>query len=140
MSSRRSLVVFVLAAAAAWCSAAEATDLLAKVRASGEVSCQPSHPVFCANVHVTCVGPTRTSTFPFHLRATATSGTVTPVGEAAALDGLYSNAIATWDAPTQSLILTPAASNGYVRLQSDGRYVFRYYVGAVGVMSLGRCE
>lgn len=140
MPRHRNIAVLLLCIAGSPCSTAEPADLLAKVRAAGAVSCQPSHPVFCSNVHVTCVGPTRTPTFPFRLRATATSGSLVPIGDPSALDGLYDNATATWDAPTQSLILEPPGAKGYVRLQSDGRYVFRYYVGAVGIMSLGRCE
>ena len=140
MSRPRKIAFLVMALAASYCVAAENVDLLAKVRAVGELQCHPSHPVFCSNVHVSCVGPTRTTTFPFRLRATSTAGFIQPIGDTVTLDGLYDNASAIWDTPTQSLILQPLGAKGYVRLQSDGQYVFRYYVGADGVMSLGRCE
>jgi hypothetical protein len=129
-----------IAVAASCCMAAEPSDLLAKLRAAGEVKCQPSHPVFCSNVHVVCVGPTRVATFPFQLRATGTTGSIKGTGQDAPLDGLYENATAVWDSQTQSLILRPSSAHGYLRLQPDGQYIFRYYVGPVGVMSLGRCE
>jgi hypothetical protein len=128
------------AALAAWgVVAAQPVDLLSKLRSGGEVTCQPAHPVFCANVHVSCVGPTRVATFPFRLRANETSGSIA-APEDAAIDKLYDRAAATWDAPTESLILRPSGAQGYIRLHPDGRYSFRFYVGAVGVMSLGRCE
>jgi len=140
MSRPCKIAVLGVATAASFCLAAEPADLLSKLRAAGVLRCQPSHPVFCANVHVACVGQTRTPTFPFQLRATETSGSIKSDGDTAALHGLYDSANAIWDSSTQSLILQPVGANGYVRLQSDGRYVFRYYIGAVGVMSLGRCE
>jgi hypothetical protein len=114
--------------------------MLAKLRTTGELRCQPSHPVFCSNVHVTCVGPTRVATFPFQLRAAGASGSVKAADHEAPLEGLYEDVKVTWDPQTQSVILQPANAQGYVRLQSDGQYVFRYYIGAAGVMSLGRCE
>ena len=140
MSRQSKFAALAIAAAAPWSLAAEPTDLLSKLRATGEVSCQPSHPVFCANVHVSCVGPTRVATFPFQLRAAGTSGSIKAVGQDTPWDGLYDHAKAIWDAQTQSLILQPAGTNGYLRLQPNGQYVFRYYIGAAGVMSLGRCE
>lgn len=129
---------------------AQPVDLLSKLRRGGEVTCQPSHPVFCANVHVSCVGPTRVATFPFRLRANETSGAIAAPADAgpenaapenvATMGTLYERASATWDAATESLILRPRDAQGYIRLQPEGRYTFRFYVGAAGVMSLGRCE
>lgn len=137
----RCLLPVAAAALAAWgVVAAQPVDLLAKLRSGGEVTCQPSHPVFCANVHVTCVGPTRVATFPFRLRANETSGSIAAPEDAATIGTLYERAGATWDAATESLILRPSDAQGYIRLHPDGRYTFRFYVGAVGVMSLGRCE
>jgi hypothetical protein len=134
------VAVLCIAVAASWCMAAEPSDLLAKLRAPGEVKCQPSHPTFCSNVHVTCVGPTRVATFPFQLRAAGTSGSIKGAGHDAPLDGLYDRATAVWDSQTQSLILRPSNAHGYVRIQPDSQYIFRYYIGSVRVMSLGRCE
>jgi len=139
MSRESKVTVLAIIVAANWCVTAEASDILAKLRATGEVRCQPSHPVFCSNVHVTCVGPTRVAAFPFQLRAAGASGSI-KAGQEPPLDGLYEDGKAIWDAQTQSMILQPKSAQGYVRLQSDGQYVFRYYVGAAGVMSLGRCE
>jgi len=132
----------VAAAALAACGvvATQPVDLLSKLRSGGEVTCQPSHPVFCTNVHVTCVGPTRVATFPFRLRANETSGSIAAPEDAAPIGTLYERAGATWDASTESLILRPSGAQGYIRLHPDGRYSFRAYMGAVGVMSLGRCE
>jgi hypothetical protein len=38
------------------------------------------------------------------------------------------------------VLLLPDSTNGYLRLQADGRYSFRHDLGHQGIMSLGRCE
>ncbi|MBL8346840.1 MAG: hypothetical protein JNN03_15480 [Rubrivivax sp.] len=145
MPLRCRLPVVAAALAACGVAAAQPANLLSKLRSGGEVTCQPAHPVFCANVHVTCVGPTRVASFPFRLRANETSGAIEAPEDAApenaaTMGALYERAGATWDAATESLILRPRDAQGYIRLHPDGRYTFRFYVGAAGVMSLGRCE
>ncbi len=119
--------------------AAETADTpLRKLRQGGEVSCQAKEPVFCENVHVRCSGRTSVRTFPFALRAAA--GTIELVTATPEFQRGYQDASVEWDNDGTYVLLQPKRTNGYVKLLADGKYVFRHYIGSVGVMSLGTCR
>jgi hypothetical protein len=138
---RRGIVLWALAgmAAAAWAQAP--ADVIGVLRQSGELRCEPQWPQFCANVHVTCAGHTRIGAPPFTLQAAGS--TAKAIAAADGVDNLplrpYANARAEWDSQGAYLLLRPDGTQGYIKLQADGTYSFRHYVGAVGVMSIGRC-
>ena len=102
-----------------------------------DVHCAPALPHFCANIHVSCAGRTEQPTFPFRLRARGKLGAIEAAP--AAIAAQYANARATWS-EDGAVILRPREGPGYIKLQTDGRYSFRHYVGEAGIMSHGRCE
>jgi hypothetical protein len=123
-----------LAAAAA----GAADGPLQRLRRGAEVSCRPAEPFFCENVHVRCAGRTAVRTFPFILRAAA--GSVALVSEASEFRQRYENAEVRWGKDEDYVLLQPNGAPGYMKLLADGSYVFRHYIGTLGVMSLGTCR
>jgi hypothetical protein len=113
---------------------------LSTLRQGGVVSCQPKLPYFCENVHVRCSGRTSVATFPFRLRVTGNAGSLEVASAAEEVQRKYENAIVEWIKDDGYVLLSPKASNGYLKVFSDGKYVFRHYVRNVGVMSLGYCK
>jgi hypothetical protein len=124
------------AGAAAAAGAADAA--LLKLRQGGEVSCQATEPFFCENVHVRCGGRTSVRTFQFALRSAA--GSVELVTATQEFQRRYENANVEWDKDGTYVLLRPKATNGYVKLLADGKYIFRHYIQSLGVMSLGHCR
>lgn len=119
--------------------AAETADSpLLKLKQGAEVSCQAKEPFFCENVHVRCSGRTSVRTFPFALRPAA--GAVELVTATQAFQRGYRDASVQWDKDGTYVLLLPKGTNGYLKLLADGQYVFRHYIGSVGVMSLGTCR
>jgi hypothetical protein len=113
---------------------------IAKLAQTGEVSCQPSLPAFCGNVHVSCSGRTSIKTFPFKLRANDSHGTIESAPGTESLRMQYENGRVEWDNEGMYVILLPRVASGYIKLLSDGTYSFRHYSQHVGVMSIGRCN
>jgi hypothetical protein len=122
-----------------WLAVAAAADApLDTLRQGGEVSCRSPEPFFCENVHVRCAGRTAVETFPFALRAA--SGSVELVTAAQEFQRTYQDAKVEWGEGGSYVLLMPRGANGYVKLLADGKYVFRHYIGSLGVMSLGTCR
>jgi len=117
-----------------------AVATLLKLRQAGEVSCQPTLPHFCENMHVRCSGQTSVPTFEFMLRTTSSTGSLELATTSEEFQQRYENANVEWDKDSGYVLLWPKATNGYVKLLSDGRYVFRHYIQSRGVMSLGQCK
>lgn len=115
-------------------------SVVAKLGQGGEVSCHPSLPTFCGNMHVACSGSTSIKTFPFKLRANRSYGTIESAPEAERLRMRYENARVEWDEGGMYVILFPRVESGYIKLLSDGTYSFRHYSQDTGVMSVGRCN
>lgn len=115
------------------------TTLLKRQQAT-EVSCLPTLPHFCENMHVRCSGRTPVATFEFKLRTKAGTSTVELLTAAEEFQQRYENANVEWDKDGGYVLLTPQAANGYVKLLADGKYVFRHYIHSAGVMSLGHCK
>jgi uncharacterized membrane protein (DUF4010 family) len=114
---------------------------IAKLRQTGEVSCKPILPFFCANMHVSCAGQTSIETFAFKLRASRTHGSIDSASESESLQRLFENGRVDWDSAGAYVILHSSQMNsGYIKLNADGTYNFRYYPRPDGVMSLGRCN
>lgn len=118
--------------------AGAAGDPLLTLRQGGEVACRSPEPFFCENVHVRCAGRTSVPAVPFVLRAAASS--VELVSEAQEVQRTYRGARVEWDEEGTYVLLLPRQANGYVKLLADGKYVFRHYIGSLGVMSLGACR
>jgi hypothetical protein len=114
--------------------------VLLKLRQGGAVSCQPTLPYFCENVHVRCSRRTSVATFPFELRVTGITGTLEAAPAAEEVQRQYENAVVEWSKDGDYVLLAPTASNGYLKVLSDGKYIFRHYVQNAGVMSLGHCK
>lgn len=114
------------------------TTLLKRQQAT-EVSCQPTLPHFCENMHVRCSGRTSVATFEFKLRTKAGTSTVELLTTSEEFQQRYENANVEWDKDGGYVLLTPQAAKGYVKLLADGKYVFRHYIHSAGVMSLGHC-
>ena len=110
------------------------------LRQGGELSCEPTLPHFCENMHVRCAGQTTVATFSFKLRTTSGSNVVTLMVQDEENQRKYEGASSEWAGDGSYLVLSPRAANGYVKLQADGKYVFRHYIQGRGVMSLGQCK
>ena len=129
----------LLVAAATAGSTTQPPDALSKLKHEGQISCQPSLPYFCSNMHVSCAGQTTLSTFTFSLRVTPSGGALkAPPGNEAIVER-YADSQLEWSNDGLYLIVRPAWSSGYIKLFQDGRYVFRHYPRHEGVMSLGTC-
>ena len=113
---------------------------LVTLRQGGELSCQPSLPHFCENMHVRCAGQTAIATFPFRLRVAPGSNSVALAASDEDNQRQYESATVEWAEDGSCLLLSPRSSNGYVKLLEDGKYVFRHYIQGRGVMSLGHCK
>ena len=113
---------------------------IAKLAQTGEVSCQPSLPVFCSNIHVSCSGPSSIKTFPFKLRATRTHGSIESTSDTAGMREQYENGRVDWDSEDAYIILRPHQTNGYIKMLADGTYSFRHYSHHAGTMSRGHCN
>jgi len=113
---------------------------LFKLRQAGELSCRPTLPYFCENMHVRCSGRTSVPTFAFVLPTVGSTGALELTTTAEEFQRQYENANVEWDQDGGYLMLWPKATNGYVKLLADGKYVFRHYIQSRGVMSLGHCK
>jgi hypothetical protein len=105
-----------------------------------EVRCEPAHPFFCLNIHAGCAGLTEVATFPFELHAIEGRGWIASGAERAGIQEQYQGGRAEWGGDDTRVIVWPAGGPGYVRLLTDGKYVFRHYVRDTGVMSYGYCR
>jgi hypothetical protein len=129
----------LVVAAAAANTGAQSPDALARLKREGQITCQPAHPYFCANLHVTCLGRTTLPTFSFTLRISASGPALDAPKEAQAFAELYAGSQLDWSPDGLYLIISPVHAAGYIKLFQDGKYVFRYYPQHEGVMSLGSC-
>ena len=132
------LVAFGVPGFAAGGDALQST--LAKLAQTGEVSCRPSLPFFCSNMHVSCSGQTAIETFPFKLTASAHLGTIDSAPDTEGVRAQYQNGRVEWDKEGTYVILFPRLAGGYIKLLADGTYSFRHYSRNMGVMSVGRCH
>jgi hypothetical protein len=105
-----------------------------------EADCEPAHPFFCMNIHAGCAGRTETATFPFKLKADGARGSIESASDTSDMRQLYENGRAEWGGEDTRVIVWPNRGRGYIRLLTDGRYVFRYYRGDAGIMSYGNCR
>jgi hypothetical protein len=119
---------------------ARTANVIDALRRTGEVSCQPELPFFCANLHVSCAGKTPIPTFAFRLRASGAAGSIEAAPGNEDVRAPYDGARLEWDEEGAYVVLRPPAKSGYVKLLADGRYSFRHYAGHGGVMSIGRCR
>lgn len=151
-ATHRLAIVLCLAACSAngLASAADAAqNAVSKLRQTGEVACQPSLPFFCGNLHVSCSGKTAIETFAFKLRATSAQGAAQAAAQGA-VDSAFAPALLRqpfenlqldWDAAGKHVIFhSRPANSGYVKLNADGSYQFRFYPNGEAVMSQGRCQ
>lgn len=113
---------------------------IAKLAQTGKVSCQPSLPVFCSNIHVSCSGPSSVRTFPFKLGATRTHGSIESIADTAGIAEQYENGRVEWHNDDAYIILRPHQANGYIKMLADGSYSFRHYAQHAGTMSRGHCN
>lgn len=132
--------VACLGSTAAAVASASNDDVLLKLRQGGAVSCQPTLRYFCENVHVRCSRRTSVPTFSFELRVTGVTGTLEPASAAEEVQRQHEYAVVEWSKDDDYVLLAPKASNGYLKVLSDGKYIFRHYVQNAGVMSLGHCR
>ena len=92
-------------------------------------------------MHVSCAGQTAIETFAFKLRATRTHGSIDSAPETENLRRQFENGRVDWDSAGAYVVLHSSQMNsGYIKLNADGTYNFRFYPLNVGVMSLGRCN
>lgn len=115
-------------------------SVVAKLAQTGEVSCLPTLPSFCSNMHVSCAGQTSIKSFPFKLKANLSHGTIESAPETESLRIQYENGRLEWDKGGMYVILLPRLASGYIKLLADGTYSFRHYAQHIGAMSIGRCS
>lgn len=112
---------------------------VAKLAQTGAVTCQPTLPFFCKNIHVACSGRSTLRTFPFELRATFSHGWIESRSDTSGIDKLYGNGSVDWANEDTYVIFRPHGGNGYIKLLADGKYSFRHYSRDAGTMSYGHC-
>jgi hypothetical protein len=136
----RHLVLAVIGTAGIAAAGVASQTAVTTLAQTGEMSCQPSQPFFCENMHVSCSGQTSMETFAFKLRATRTRGSIEVAAEHELMRKLYENGSAEWDREGTYVILFPRPESGYIKLASDGTYSFRHYTQQGGVMAIGHCK
>jgi hypothetical protein len=135
-----------LAVLALWSGCAVAgeegpTTVLERLDQAGQVVCEPAMPVFCANIHVTCSGPSTVRAFGFALRARSGQGSIASVSDTAGITQQYADARVEWEPDAASVILRPRQAGGYIKLLADGTYSFRHYASPeAAMMSRGHCR
>ena len=87
-----------------------------------------------------CSGQTTVPTFEFKLRNATNAGALQLATTSEEFQRQYESPNVEWDKGGGYVLLSPKASNGYVKLLSDGKYVLRHYIQGLGVMSLGHCK
>jgi len=122
-------------------TAAQTATLLEKLKRNAKLSCKPTEPNFCLNMHVSCAGKTNYQAFAFNLQATEKNGHLTATKEFDQFSDLYASANVQWSSDNSYVIFSPANGKGYIKMFDSGKYVFRYYpINQEGIMSLGMCE
>lgn len=129
-----------LSLAAGLAGTKESRSAVTKLAQAGAISCQPAHPVFCSNIHVSCSGPSSLKTFSFKLRATRTQGSIEGPADTAGVAEQYANGRVEWNDKDGYVILRPRQANGYLKLLADGSYSFRHYSQHDATMSRGHCN
>ena len=98
----------------------------------GVLSCTPALPNFCANVHVGCAGRSKLRTSGFDVLVHKGRASVT-----------FSNGTG-WVAKTArsrgALILRRHGDQGWIRIETDGRFSQRIYVKGAALMAYGTCR
>ena len=118
----------------------EIGNAIAKLAQAGAVACQPAHPVFCSNIHVSCAGPSSLKTFPFKLRASRAQGSIEGPADTAGVAKQYVDGRVEWNEKEGYVILRPRQANGSLKLLADGSYSFRHYSQHDATMSRGHCR
>ena len=130
---------WLLLAVAAFSAGAHTTEVVTRLKRHGQVTCEPNGDYFCANMHVSCAGRTTVPTFPFSIRVTPAGIALEAPHGAEAFAEQYAGAEVEWGREDHHVIIRPARAGGYIQLFQDGKYVFRHYPNAEGVMSRGSC-
>ncbi len=127
---------------AAFAADAAAGKAIGKLLEGGELQCEPSMPVFCANIHVSCAIPSSIKSFPFRLRAVRDRGSITAPASADAdvVQPYRDGPRITWAADDTYVILEPREGKGYLKFNADGSYNIRYYLRNDVWMVRGSCE
>ena len=89
----------------------------------GTWQCRPVVAHFCANFHVACAGRSRVPARPFAIHINADGVHLVPAG--AASDGDLS--LASIRTGSTNSVLVNFAPAGYLKLESSGRFVQRFY-------------
>lgn len=124
-------------------NAAEAAGKsIGKLLEGGELACEPSMPVFCANIHVSCAIPSSIKSFPFRLRAVRDRGSITApsTADADVVQPYRDGPRITWATDDTYVILEPREGKGYLKFNADGSYNIRYYLRNDVWMVRGNCE
>ncbi len=130
-----------LAVPAGWAQGVDAdAAAISKLAHTGEASCEPALPYFCANIHVTCSGPTSIKTFPFKLRAKVSQGWIESSADTSGIREAYENGSAEWSGEGLYVILRPHEGHGYIKMLANGTYSFRHYSQGTASMSRGHCR
>jgi hypothetical protein len=129
----------LLLAAASMDAGAQPPDAVFKLKHEGYIACEPSGAHFCVNMHVSCAGKTTVPTFPFRLRVTPTGVALEAPQYAEAITERYGSGRLEWNSQGRYVVVRPAWSSGYIKIFQDGKYVFRHYPQAEGLMSRGTC-
>ena len=93
------------------------------------VHCVSDFPVFCANVHLTCVGHSKIKTDDLTIELFAATARVTTAQGATDMTvGLDRGAR-----------ILRNAGPGYIKVAADGRFSQRIYVNSKALMAIGTC-
>lgn len=111
-----------------------------KLGHGGKITCEPTGNFFCHNIHIGCSGRSSLDTFRFEVQVTGSDGHVRSGSDAHDIVEAYAGARVDRAAGDEYVILRPRGRDGYIKLQADGRYSFRYYLDGTGLMSHGRCH
>jgi len=96
---------------------------------AARLHCVPTYPVYCANVHLTCVGHSRIATPEFQVVATSDRAWVSAADETQILSVKLD----------RGAMILRGQAQGYLKIGSDGQFSQRIYVDDRALMSIGSC-
>lgn len=132
------LLLWMLTCGALAVAASE--SVTAELARSGTVACQPTLRYFCENIHIGCTGRSTIATFSFVVAIKDNQAWLETIsGNSLPLVPPRSGPIK-WAIDYAYAIVRLQPTPDYVKLLSDGAYIFRHYSGGTAYMSYGKCH
>jgi hypothetical protein len=95
-------------------------------------SCEPALPIFCGNIHIGCIFPTRIATVPMEIEVRQTTALVWFADREQPVQAQVKR----YDA----MVIRLVNSRDWIRIRPDGQFAQRIYRKKVTGMAYGVCK